>query len=76
MTEAPEATFQTICEFLGIDPGQTAYLNDKVWKIQKVKSPIRNMNEKSFQALTPEDRAVIEKEAGKMLDRLGYRNAG
>ena len=76
MTEAPEATFQKICEFLGIDPGQTAYLNDKVWKIQKVKSPIRNMNEKSFQALTLEDRAVIEKEAGKMLDRLGYRNAG
>lgn len=72
LTDRPEETYVRICRFLDVDPGPTDFIRNKVWKFQKTRSPIRNMNDRSLQRLSEEDKRIIEAHAGDVLERLGY----
>lgn len=70
LTESPERVMGDILEFLGID-GSCA-VGDRTWKVHSERSQIRNMNQRSFAALTCEERESIQEVARGMLERFQY----
>lgn len=68
----PNRELGRISEFLGLEP--VIRVNaERSWEVHDAVSPIRNMNASSFEALSEEDVDVVEREAGEVLRRFGYR---
>lgn len=70
LTDTPTEMLQKVYQFLGIsensfDPAAKLVIHER-------KSSIRNMNEYSFQRLTPEDIRMIRHEAAEILQWYGY----
>ena len=72
LTEKPDIILQRIFEFLELPPINLD-AGRKVWKIQDKVSKIKNMNQRSLDALSEKDLKIIESNAGGMLVRLGYK---
>lgn len=71
LTEAPNEILREMLEFLQLDPNGVSVAG-RAWQVHRENSGIRNMNARSFAALSAADRDCIRHEAGYMLDRLGY----
>jgi hypothetical protein len=71
LTESPAAVIVDLLEFLEL-PEPPSAMTDRSWRIHEQQSTIRNMNDRSFAALSAEDLAAIDEEAGEMLAQLGY----
>lgn len=72
LTETPGNVLEELYEFLGLEARSLECTPDRIWHIHEQVSPVRNMNEKSFFALTAEEKKLIKREAGHLLARLGY----
>jgi hypothetical protein len=70
LVEAPEEEMRRMATFLDLDPADFRH-GDK-WKIHEQDETVRNMNQRSLDALSDEDRSAIRQEAGDVLDRFGY----
>lgn len=71
LTENPQTCVDRICEFLGMAGNEYIDLSQE-WSIHERSEPISNLNSKSFDRLSPDDRAIIESVAGPMLRKLSY----
>lgn len=74
LTESPQETLDEILSFLELPPNHVEVAG-QVWHVHKQSSSIRNMNARSFEALTEKERKVIEVAAGSMLHRFGYTHS-
>jgi hypothetical protein len=70
-TAAPLEQTKRITDFLNISPLSEHVLNAE-FKIRGDQSAIRNMNERSFAALSDDDRSAIRNEGAALLDRFHY----
>jgi hypothetical protein len=71
LTANPDSTMQRITAFLDLDPlPQTLF--SQSYKIHNLSSSIRNMNEESFNRLTPDMVKIINSQASETLLKLGY----
>jgi hypothetical protein len=70
-TAAPLEQTKRITDFLNISPLSEQVLNAE-FKIRGDQSAIRNMNERSFAALSDDDRSAIRNEGAALLDRFHY----
>jgi len=66
-----EEVLREILEFVGLKP-IGSNVADRTWRIHEQVSPIRNMNQRSLEALGDKERKVIDAAAGHMLEYLGY----
>jgi hypothetical protein len=71
LTEAPD---EVLCEMLGFLELEAVGVSatNRSWRVHRDQSEIRNMNPRSFAALSAADRDCIRYQAGYMLDRFGY----
>ncbi len=70
ITAQPAEQMQRVMDFLELDGSKL--LADRKWTVHGVTSNIRNMNARSLNRLSPEDREYIRREAGELLDHFGY----
>ena len=71
LTADPSGQLRRVTELLNLGPLPDESLRAS-WRVQGRDSPIRNMNERSFANLTPDDILEIEKESGPVLAKYGY----
>jgi hypothetical protein len=71
LAEHPEKTIGRILEFLGLAQDDFLPLAGD-WSIHEKNSEIRNMNDRSFKALSGEEIQLIQAVAQPMLSQLGY----
>jgi hypothetical protein len=71
LTESTSDVLIDLFQFIGLTLPDFDVAN-KVFKIHKELSSVRNMNYRSFEALTAEEIKIINRVAGDMLSRLGY----
>lgn len=71
LTAEPDAVVAELLEFLEL-PGLETSLGNREWKVHEQKTVVKNMNPRSLQALSPQELDLIEREAGPMLQKLGY----
>ncbi len=71
LTEHPENIFNTITNFLGLEPLPDTILS-REFKIHERKDKIANFNKHSLQNLNSEDISMINKNAETTLQKLGY----
>jgi len=70
ITSQPAESMDKIMDFLKLDGSKL--VTDKKWTVHGVKSNIRNMNQRSIERLSEEDKAFIKQEAGELLDAFHY----
>jgi hypothetical protein len=70
-TEDPVSTLKEVTDFLGIEPLPSESIAGR-WGVHGYDAPIQNMNERSLEALSPQDIEVINREAGEILHRHNY----
>jgi hypothetical protein len=70
LVEDATAELLRISEFLGIDPSH--FKHGRTWKIHEQNDSVRNMNQRSLDELTSDEKAIIRSEAGDILERFGY----
>lgn len=71
LTAEPEECLHNILAFLDLPP-LIERIEGKSWRIHEQETAIRNMNEKSFKRLSPEQLTRINAVAGRMLMGLDY----
>lgn len=71
LTSRPAEVLAEVFEFLGLRPHDEE-VGDREFAIHEQTSKIRNMNDRSMEALSEQDRAMIQEVAGDVLRRLGY----
>jgi hypothetical protein len=71
-TADPEREMSRITDFLGLAPLPNEVLSG-TWNVHGYGEPIRNMNPRSYQRLSPRDAAIIEEEASAALGKYGYQ---
>jgi hypothetical protein len=68
----PRGELARVLRFLGLD-AQTTFLDgSRTWSVHERNEPIRDMNAESIARLGPDERNIITREAGRMLERFGY----
>jgi len=70
LASQPDNTVNNIMGFLGLD--RSMMIADKKWTVHGLTSNIRNMNPPSLARLSAEEKAIIQKEAGEMLETFHY----
>lgn len=75
LCEDPGRVIASVLEFLSLDAD---HLEDMIrpQRVHGETRPIRNLNARSLEALSDEDLATIEANAGPWLDRFGYARVG
>lgn len=73
LTERTVETVGRITDFLGIEPLRASTL-EGMWSVGEHRAPIRNMNPRSLERLSGEDRRRIGRTAGALLDAYGYES--
>ncbi|PHI20741.1 hypothetical protein CEQ90_06730 [Lewinellaceae bacterium SD302] len=71
LTENPRSIVRDIYAFIGVEMPVNDF-ETKAISVHEQQSTIKNMNERSFERLTPNDISIIEREAKKMLLHFGY----
>ena len=71
LTGNPYSTMKEITDFLGISEFPAEFL-DEEWVVHGEKSVIRNMNDRSLQNLSEDEKKKIKEVCGKALSRYGY----
>jgi len=71
LTARPAEVLAETLEFLGLQQ-HDEQVGDREFSVHEQTSKIRNMNDRSMQALSDADREVIQEAAGDVLRRLGY----
>lgn len=71
LTSRPVHSLRQITEFLGLPPVREEVLRGR-WNIHGYAEPIRNMNDRAHQRLTPEEVDRIEAEVAPTLKKYGY----
>jgi Sulfotransferase family len=75
LTERPDEVLAKLQAFLGLDtPFDRTLLESPIamHNVHDRPQPLQNMNPKSFERLSDEDKAEIDRAAGPMMARLGY----
>jgi hypothetical protein len=72
LTESPAEIFADLLAFLGLPAVPVGGVAERAWQIHEQHSTIRNMNGRSFAALSAEDLQIVHEEAGTLLAALGY----
>lgn len=68
----PRGELARVLSFLGLD-ARTEFLNgSRTWRVHERNEPVRDMNAESIARLSPDERRIITREAGRMLERFGY----
>lgn len=70
LVENPRAEILRLASFLKLAPEE--FQHGETWKIHEQNEAVRNMNQRSLDALTDEEKAAIRTEAGDVLERFGY----
>lgn len=68
----PAAEVARIADFLKLDEGASAMNLEGSWSVHERNEPIRDLTQESIARLDSSDIRIINREAGAMLERLGY----
>lgn len=71
LAAAPDACLRELFEFIGVEPEKLS-VGDEVWEIHERRSPIKNMNDQSFDRLTQAEVDVIDRVAYDLLEQFDY----
>jgi hypothetical protein len=75
LTEHPTAVLEETLSFLGLSYAQLDDIEGQIWQVHGEVSKLTNMNDRSLQALTEQEKNTIHDVAGEMLLQLGYESS-
>jgi hypothetical protein len=73
LTESPPKTMTNIMSFLGLPLEDIGNLKGEVFSVHGLESGLMNMNGRSLEILTAEEINAVNKIAGELLNKFGYK---